>query len=70
MAIAIGFQYIALMKTLDSHYDCNSEKTPTTVSCKMNGVWIDNIFMLGPNSLVGSIASMARVIGWGGLGKE
>jgi hypothetical protein len=33
----------------------------------MNGLWIDNNCMLGFNSLVDSIA---RVVGWGGLGEE
>jgi hypothetical protein len=38
MAIALGFQYIALMKTLDSQCDYNNEKTPIIASCRMNGV--------------------------------
>jgi hypothetical protein len=37
MAIAFGFQYMALMKTLVSQCDYNNEKTPTITSSRMNG---------------------------------
>jgi hypothetical protein len=50
MAIALGFNYRALMKTLDSQCDCNNEKAPTITSCMMNGVWTNNSFLLGSNS--------------------
>jgi hypothetical protein len=58
------------MKKLDSQCDCNSEKAPTIASCRMNGAWIDNNFLLGSNFLVGSIAFIARVIDRGGLGMK
>jgi hypothetical protein len=38
MAIALGFQYMALIKTLVSQCDYNNEKIPTIASCRMNGV--------------------------------
>jgi len=70
MAIAFGFQYNASMKTLDSHCDWIGEKAPTIASCKMNGAWTYNIFLLGSNSPFGSIASLARFKTAGGLGVE
>ncbi len=58
------------MKTLVSHCDYNSEKTPIVASCMMNGVWTNNNFLLGSNPPVGSIAFIARVVDKGGLGAE
>jgi hypothetical protein len=36
----------------------------------MNGAWTNNIFLLGSNSFVDSIASLAKFIGGGVLGAE
>ncbi len=68
MSIALGFQYITSMKNLDSQCDCNSEKTTTIASCRMNGAWTNNNFLLGSIFFVGSIRFIARVIDRGGLG--
>jgi hypothetical protein len=58
------------MKTLDSQCDYNSEKTPTIASCKTNGAWTNNKFLLGSKSPIGLIVSLARVEGRGGLKAE
>ncbi len=70
MAIAFGFQYNTSMKTLDPHSDWTGEKVPTIASCKMNGAWTYNNFLLGSNPPFGSIASLARFKIAGGLGVE
>jgi hypothetical protein len=36
----------------------------------MNGVWIDNNFLLGSNFPIGSNVFLAKFIGGGGLGVE
>jgi hypothetical protein len=67
MAIALGFNSRALMKTLDSQCDYNNEKAPTIASCRINGVRTNNGFVLAPILLiimvVGSIVSLGRFIG-------
>jgi hypothetical protein len=43
-------------------------KHPTIASWRMNGVWIDNNFLLGSNFLIDSIVFITKVIDRGGLG--
>jgi hypothetical protein len=45
-------------------------KKPTIASCRMNGAWTDNNFLLGSNSFVDSIVSIVEVIDRGGLQAE
>jgi len=71
MAIAFGFQCSASMKTLDSQCDWANEKThPPLHHLEWMVHELITIFYWGSNYLVGSIASIAKFEGGGGLGVE